>query len=315
MCHPIPTRASARHPRGTALIAVLWVIAILAMACMATLRVISFDLELANQKIHGSRASHMAESGIAVGSNPVVERGDPMLEFLNEETQEGYLVELVSEGSRFNINSILMREDDVLLRSLFINWGLDLDTAQEIVDALADWVDADEETRLNGAEIDWYESLGRINQPFNRPFYEIQEMRLVRGMEIVEAARPDWREWFTVWSGGVLDINEARPELIATAAEVSVEEAVAIPEIVNGPDGALGTEDDAPFQDVASALAIIGISAESRPDIAARFGVNDSTTRIVSTGIASGAKYRITVVLRNRTGQPALLERTEEILP
>lgn len=313
--HPATTRTPARHPRGTALIAVLWLVAILAMASMATLRVISFDLELANQKIHGSRAGHMAEAGIAVGSNPVVERGDPVLTFFNGETDEGYEVELISEGSRFNINAILMRDDTALLRSLFIDWGLDLDTAQAVVDALADWVDADDETRLNGAEVESYESLGRINQPFNRPFFETAEMRLVLGMDLVEAVRPDWRNWFTVWSGGLLDINEARADLIATAAEVSIEQAAAIPEIVNGPDGTLGTEDDAPFQDVATALAIIGVSAEARPDIAARFSVNDTTTRVVSTGIASGAKRRITVVLRNRTGQPALLERTEEIIP
>jgi len=301
--------------RGTALVAVLWLIAILAMACMAAMRVISFDMELATQKIHGSRAGHMAEAGIAVGSNPAVERDDPILKYYNPETDEGYEVELISEGGRFNINAILLRDDTNFLRSLFIKWGLDLDAAQALVDALGDWVDADDEVRLNGAEYEWYEARGRTNQPFNRPFYDINEMRLVRDMDLIEALRPDWRDWFTIWSGGLLDINEARAELIAAAAEVSVEQAAAIPEIVNGPDGILGTEDDSPFQDAASALAIIGINANARPDIAARFTVGDTTTRVVSTGTASGVKRRITAILRNRSGQPALLERTEEIIP
>lgn len=316
--NPHPRRkssATARRHRGTALVAVLWLIAILAMAAMATLRVISFDMELATQKIHGSRASHIAEAGIAIGSNPAVERGDPILSFFNPETNEGFDVELISEGSRFNINAILQREDTVLLRSLFISWGIELDDAQALVDALADWVDADDEVRLNGAEREWYEAQGRMNQPFNRPFYDLSEMRLVRGMDVVEAFRPDWREWFSIWSGGLLDINEARAELIAVAAEVSVEQAQAIPDIVTGPDRILGTDDDAPFQEIASALAIIGVNAEARPDIAARFTVGDTTTRVVSTGYASGAKRRITAILRNRTGQPALLERTEEIIP
>jgi general secretion pathway protein K len=315
MKHQAPAILAAHHPRGTALVAVLWLIAILAMACMAALRVISFDMELATRKIHGARAGHMAEAGIAIGSNPVVERDDPILKFYNPETDEGYEVELISEGGRFNINAILQREDTILLRSLFIDWGLDLDTAQALVDALGDWVDADDETRLNGAERDWYEARGRSNQPFNRPFFDINEMRLVRDMDLIEALRPDWREWFTIWSSGLLDINEARAELISAAAEVSVEQADAIPRIVNGADGILGTQDDAPFQDVGSALAIIGISAEARPDIAARFTIGDTTTRVVSTGFASGAKRRITCILRNRTGQPALLERTEEIIP
>ena len=41
----------------------------------------------------------------------------------------------------------------------------------------------------------------------------------------------------------------------------------------------------------------------------------DSTTRIESIGHAEGAKRQITVIVRNRTGKPALLERTEEIIP
>ena len=40
--------------------AVLWLIAILAMACMTALRVISFDTEIATAKIHGSRARQVA---------------------------------------------------------------------------------------------------------------------------------------------------------------------------------------------------------------------------------------------------------------
>lgn len=310
-----PIHSSACNLRGTALVAVLWLIAILAMACMAALRVISFDMELATQKIHGSRAGHMAEAGIAVGSNPVVERDDPVLKFHNPETDEGYEVELISEGGRLNINAILQRDDTLLLRFLFIDWGLDLDTAQALVDALADWVDADDEARLNGAERDWYEARGRVNQPFNRPFYDINEMRLVRDMNLIEALRPDWRDWFTIWSSGLIDINEASAAVIAVAAEIPVEQASAIPTIVNGADGILGTEDDAPFEDVGSALAILGVNAEGRPDIAARFTIGDTTTRVVSTGYASGAKRRVTVILRNRTGQPALLERTEEIIP
>ncbi len=53
--------------RGAALLAVIWLIAILAIATMTALRVISFDMELASAKIHGSRARQVAEMGIAVG--------------------------------------------------------------------------------------------------------------------------------------------------------------------------------------------------------------------------------------------------------
>jgi general secretion pathway protein K len=300
--------------RGVALIAVLWLIAILGIACLATLRVISFDMELADSKIHGSRAGQVAEMGIAIGSNPAVKRSDPMLQFFNEETSEGYDVRVISEGGRFNINSILLQNDKPLLRSIFIDWGLDLDTAQEITDALGDWIDPDDNEALNGAEIGYYEKEGRINQPFNRPFYDLSEVSLVRGMNLVEAARPDWREWFTIWSGSGLDINEASAELIAAAAEVPIERAEIIPETVRGIDGIRDTLDDVPFQNVEQALTLAGVDSE-RTDILGRFTATDQTTRIESIGSAEGAKRKITVIVRNRTGKPALLERTEEIIP
>lgn len=295
--------------------AVLWLIAVLAMACMTALRVISFDMELATAKIHGSRARQIAEMGIAVGSNPVVKRWDPILRQFDDGSGEGFQVKVVSEGGRFNINAILLQNDTDLLTTMFLNWGLELEEAQEVIDALSDWVDADDESSLNGAEKDEYEAAGRMNQPFNRPFYDLSEVRLVRGMDLVEALRPDWRNWFTIWSGGALDLNDATAELIATAADCPIEQAGIIPETVRGPDGMRDTEDDAPFQNAAAALDLLGVDVNGRPDLAKRFTVNDPTTRIESVGQAEGAKRKITVIVRNRTGKPALLERTEEIIP
>jgi type II secretory pathway component PulK len=305
----------SRQPAGFALVAVLWLIAVLGMASMVALRVISFDMELTTAKVHGSRARNIAEMGIAVGSNPVVKRTDPILHQANAAAGGGFDVKILSEGGRFNINTIILRNDSALLRDMFISWGLELDAAQAITDALADWIDADDDESLNGAEKNWYNNEGRLNQPFNRPFYHIDEVRFVRGMDLVEAVRPDWRNWFTIWSGGGLDLNEAPAELIATAAGVTTELAEVIPETVRGPDGVRDTEDDAPFADVNTALALLSLDTDSRPDLAQRFTVNDTTTRIESTGFAGAAKRRISVIVRNRTGKPALLERFEEIIP
>lgn len=309
------TSEISRKEKGAALIAVLWLIAILSLAAITTLRVISFDMELVTAKVHGSRAFQLAETGIAIGSNPAVERNDPLLHRFDEANNEEVHVTLTSEGARFNINSLVLAEDKTLIRSIFIYWGLDLDSAQALTDALTDWVDADDEVALNGAEFEDYEKMGRLNQPFNRPFYDIEEMALVRGMDQIEALRPDWRNWFTVWSSGTLDLNEADAELIAVAAEVTAAQASIIPQTVRGIDDIRDTEDDVPFEDVASALSLLGIGADSRQDIAQRFTTDDTTTRITSTARSGDAKRRITAVVRNRTGKPALLDRTTEIIP
>ena len=302
------------QPRGAALMAVLWLIAILAMACMATLRVISFDMEIASAKIHGSRARQAAEMGIAIGSNRAIKRSDPLLHRQGSEG-ERYDATVISEDGRFSINS-LVQNDKPLLLSIFVGWGLQPDDASKVIDALSDWIDADDNESLNGAEIKDYEAEGRINQPFNRPFYHLDEARLVRGMDQIEALRPDWRNWFSVWSSGKLDLNEASAELIAAAAEVPVEQAQIIPQTVRGEDDQRDTLDDLPFSDTLAAIALLGVDPQ-RPDINSRFTANfaDGTTRIESIGSAEGAKYKITVILKNRANEPVLLERTEEIIP
>jgi general secretion pathway protein K len=306
---------STQHFRGAALMAVLWLIAILSLACMASLRVISFDLQIAGAKIHGSRARQMAEMGIAIACNPAIERTDPLLQRLDPKTDENFEVKLMSEGGRFNINQLVFSEDKSQLRELFIRWGLELDAAQALTDAFADWVDPDDNVALKGAEKGEYEKLGRFNQPFNRPFYSVAEMALVRGMDAVEARQPDWRNWFTIWSDGTLDLNEASAELIAAAAEVSIERAEAIPKAIRGPDGIRDTADDLPFESLAEPLQLLGIDPSDPVGFARRFSLKDSTVRIESTGSAEGAKRKITVIIRNRAAKPALLDRIEEIIP
>lgn len=305
----------SNRKKGSALVAVLWLIAILAMASIAAIRVVSFDVDIATSQVHGFRARQLAEMGIAVASNPAVKRTDPLLRQMSEENGEGFEARIISEGEKFNINAIVLRQDEALLKSMFIDWGLELDEAEAVVDALVDWVDTNDEVGLNGAESEWYLDQGRLNQPFNRPFYHLDEVRLVRGMDYIEALKPDWREWFTIWSAGALDLNEASADLIAAAAEITVEEAAVIPETVRGADGLRDTEDDAPFQSVEQALALLGVDGTLRPEVSARMTVNDTTTRLESIGSVSGARRKITVIVRNRTGRPAVLERTEEVMP
>ena len=307
---------SYRSRRGAALMVVLWLIAVLAMASITALRVIAFDMSIAASTIHGARASHLAEMGVSIGAHPQIKRTDPLLRYAGEDENEGYEVRLTSEGERFNINAIVSGRDVDLLNNMFTEWGMELEESEALVDALTDWIDADDDAALNGAEFDAYEEVGRFNQPFNRPFYSLDEVRLVFGMDRLEALQPRWRDWFTVWSSGQLDINDASAEHIAMAAECPIEQALLVTEAIDGADGIRNTEDDERFNDVGSALALLGIDPTLDPLLAKRFSVNDSTTRIESTGWVGEARRRITVIVRNRSGsKPLLLKRTQEILP
>jgi hypothetical protein len=99
------------------------------------------------------------------------------------------------------------------------------------------------------------------------------------------------------------------------AAEVPPELASIIPKTVRGRDGIRHTQDDVPFKDLASAISLLGIDVNSRQDIAQRFTINDTTTRITSTARSGESKRRIVTIVKNRTGKPILLSRTIEIIP
>ncbi len=318
-CPPVRIR------RGSTLVAVFWLISVMALYIFTAIQLLDYEDRLIAGQVDGARADQMAEMGIAVACNPVVERSDYLLLEQQFPGDVGFTAKIESEGSRFNINSLLMNRGDgadpdkALLREMFVEWGADEDFAQEVVDALVDWVDENELEELNGAEYPYYEELGFLNRPYNRPFYSLDEMKLVRGMEDLERLYPGWRDWFTIWSSGGLDVNEADPEKLARAAEVSIDDASSIRDRVLGPDMIRGTEDDQPFSNSGQVLDLLGVPDIQRMIVEPRLTANDPTTRIESTGWSGlgGAqiKRRITLIVRNRTGRPSILERTVEQVP
>lgn len=300
---------------GSALIAVFWIMAILALAVFSAVRVVYLDADIAAAQVNGFDALQVAERGVSVAVNPLIQRDDPLLIWADEEKEISYRARITLEAARFNINVLLLRKDKQLLTDILTDWGLVLEDAQMLVDNLTDWVDTGDLTELNGAEVDWYEDQGRPNHPFNRPFYSLDEMRLVKNMQMLEEVNPDWRNWFTVWSNGKLDLNEAAPELIAAAAEVSIEDAQDLVEYIVGPDRERDTEDDQRIQNLTEGLGILGVSDFQRPVIEPRLTVQDTTTRIISVGQAGTVRRKITLIIRSRTGQPPILSRKEEIIP
>jgi type II secretory pathway component PulK len=300
---------------GSALIAVFWIMAILALAVFSAVRVVYLDADIAAAQVNGFDALQVAERGVSVAVNPLIQRDDPLLIWADEEKEISYRARITSEAARFNINVLLLRKDKQLLTDILTDWGLVLEDAQMLVDNLTDWVDTGDLTELNGAEVDWYEDQGRPNHPFNRPFYSLDEMRLVKNMQMLEEVNPDWRNWFTVWSNGKLDLNEAAPELIAAAAEVSIDDAQDLVDYIVGPDRERDTEDDQRIQNLTEGLGILGVSDFQRPVIEPRLTVQDTTTRIISVGQAGTVRRKITLIIRSRTGQPPILSRKEEIIP
>ena len=311
-----------RQQRGSTMIAVFWLLSILGIALFSVITLVKFEADLVTSLTQGTRARHLAEMGIAVGANPVVQRDDPLLRRVMEGGTEGFSCKIESEADKIDINFLLLNQDPVAddkgwLRELFYEWGMELDDAQELADALVDWVDRGDTEELNGAEAPYYENLGYLDRPYNRPFYNLQEMRFVRGFNLLEQVNPNWADWFTVWTQSGLDVNEASAERLSQVLNVTLETAATIPETVRGPDGIRGTEDDQPFQSVDAAAGPQGavfMSEEQFAQSGHRITANGTTTRLESTGWSGDVKRRVTLIIRNREGNPTLLERREEIV-
>jgi len=87
-------------------------------------------------------------------------------------------VEMRDESAKIDINTA----SDALLRGLFVSAGLNDEEANNLLDAVLDWRDADSLKRLHGAEEADYRAAGLSWRPANAPFQAIEELQLVFGM-------------------------------------------------------------------------------------------------------------------------------------
>jgi general secretion pathway protein K len=74
----------------------------------------------------------------------------------------------------------LVNVDRFVLERLIRNTGI-VDNPSVPVDSLLDWIDEDDLTRLNGAEKDYYESVGSPYRPRNYALQYLEEVRFIRG--------------------------------------------------------------------------------------------------------------------------------------
>lgn len=290
---------------GSALLLVLTAIALLSLVILGVVQ--TTQSNVGNYLLFAKRdqARRLAESGIAFAIHPKITPEDPLLE-QRINPLESFKVTLISEGGRLNINYILAQNDLPLLTHLFTTWGLPLEEAQSLVDCLADWVDPDSLKHLNGAEIEDYQSQGRSLTPKNQPFQSVDEMANVFGMDQLEKVHPEWRDSFSIWSEGPLDLQEASAELISIAAEVSLPLAETLVQYRTVVDPNNSTQSKKrKFDNVAQAALILGMNDAKFNKVGPRLTVNTQTFRIKSVGIIDHFQHTIETILR-RNSEPMI---------
>jgi len=110
-----------------------------------------------------------------------------------------------------NYNSI---QKNLLIRFLnFLEFDLDPEEIENIVDAIKDWIDIDNETTRFGAEDDYYQALEKSYPCKNAPIEFLEELLFVRGItkELVYGSgeKPGIAQYLSTQGDGKININTA----------------------------------------------------------------------------------------------------------
>lgn len=299
------TVVQSRH--ASAMILTLWCVAVLSITVIAVARMVERDVQVEGVQNRRFEARELALTGIAYGFEKKIMRWDSLL---NQKLPDGSELHVreVSEASRLDINQMLREPEQLTLHRLFRIWGLEPDEIGMVIDSLVDWVDSDDFRMLNGAEKDDLANQNLYTIPANRDFYSVDEMERVRGMDLIAARKPDWRETFTVHGGRRVDIQDASLEILEVVGGMSPDMAIAIDQLRRGADGEPYTRDDFKIQDVGAVFDQLGFRGQQAEIAARRFGPASEPTRVESTAIVGGTPYRITAVVnRDARGDDGLI--------
>ncbi|MCB1235924.1 MAG: general secretion pathway protein GspK [Verrucomicrobiae bacterium] len=229
------------------------------------------------------QAKMLAESGAALAMHPNVKVGDPVL---RQEFPDGRKIEVRvgTEGGRLLVTQLDGELFINATRELFIRWGLDAASASIASESLADWIDDNDRARTNGAETDFYATLKHPEFPGNEDFSSLEQMLLVRGMDKVARIKPDWRDYFTLYGDGTIDVNEAPADLLEAFFGTTPDAAASVIATRNGDDGLEGTEDDYRFRGLQEVQVLLGVSSDQWEEVQDFVSLENSTKRIESIG-------------------------------
>jgi type II secretory pathway component PulK len=303
--------------QGSAILMAFWAIMVMSFCVLGLVAYVYSNLDDTTTLAKDARAFQLAQSGIAIGMHPLVSRRDPVLRQViapGEEVQ----VHLRSEGGRLNINTIVQNQNWTVLQSLFTQWGMKEDDVLKVLNSFQEWakpMSATGQAMAPGQAavpvVAGVTGTGQIQVQTVRLFQSVDEMLTIPGMDLVAGAKPDWRNYFTIWSDGGLDMNEAPADLIDAVCGVGMRSAQNFVKTRLGPDGKPDTDDDLILKDMEQVRSLLGMSEQEFALIQGQLSLQDSTVRIESTGSFGGYQRNITAVVRRNASPPIFLQWQE----
>lgn len=233
-------QASARQS-GFALIAVLWVAAILstmALSMATASRLKGMEAMHAQKSVENAYLldsaldvarfeyeKYKANGGLLADKDKLEALSGGTLELMYPRYEpytvtvsgQEVTIRIVREAGKFNVNSLSEDNWKLVLEACGVEVGADQTV---IIESVQDWMDADSDHHLDGAEDDYYQDLPQPYLCKNAQLDNIEELLLIRGItpELYHGTddHPGLRDFLSVLGArGALDINSAAPQAFA----------------------------------------------------------------------------------------------------
>lgn len=303
--------------RGVALIIVILMISII-VAVTLQLNVASrSEIYEAANLADTIRLMYIAKSGFNGGEALLVE-DDNEFDSLNEDWAKSRLISqmsgsffsegafdlgIVDEAGKIQINKLVngneynenMRE--LLIRFLSLpDFNLDEQELNDIVDAIKDWIDSDNELTGFGAENAYYNGLDVPYSCKNGPLSSIEELLMIKGITkdiyYGTEGKPGIQSYITIHGDGKININTA-PALILRALDDAITEDMVIEMDEFRKDENNDLSNASWYKNV-TGMANISILPELTT-------TKSNTFKIISTGYLDKMNSRITGVIERQS--------------
>jgi len=288
---------------GFALVAVLLVLGLLGIIGAEFAYSMRLEASAMRAWRDGITAAHLAEAGLEQAIRElsgdvffVSEAADGLLTFYNQQRVAlprlprarvrlgagEFSYRITDEQARINVNTNQQRLDKQM-QCL----GIDKNQRDQIIDSILDWIDPNEEHRLNGAESDdYYLQLPTPYRARNAPIESVRELLQIKGVTQAlydggPEGKPGLVDVFTAArSAGQVNVNTAGPVVLCAMGASDAE----ISSILQG-------RREAPYANANAALANPG-----------GYTASSQTFRIEAEGVIDGRpRASLTAIIQRRT--------------
>ncbi|HWI41473.1 MAG TPA: type II secretion system minor pseudopilin GspK [Verrucomicrobiae bacterium] len=305
-----------RNQRGIALVMALLVCALLVAAVTEFIHEVFVETSLHRSRLQGEQASLLAESGVRAAVTFIRQKTvaagytsllDPWAaQPVHLEAERGSIDIVVEEESgKLPLGRLVAPNGTTLqpdVKGMAERLLEQLQLPREVVPAVADWIDADDEQRgEGGAESPYYRGLQPPHGAANAPLETVEELRLVKGM--TPEAFGKLQPLVTVYGSEAsemetpkININTAPKEVLASLPGVTPELAARIME----------QRKTTPFRSAGEVTRVPGMESAGI-GLQTRITVKGSLFRIRSTGKSGDTPRTVEAVVRITGGSETYL--------